>query len=147
MTEKPILRWSAKPGATGYRVNLSKNGGEPVSSPILPANQTSWTPSENLSPNETYEWEVEALRDGELLAKAPAPPEPEARFRVLDPAARSALDQQRAKFGSSHLVMGLAYAKAGLVAEARSEFEQLAKENPESPLPQKLLAGLTNPRN
>ncbi len=144
VTEKPVLRWSADPGASGYRVNLSKNGGEPISSPILPASQTSWTPNEELSPNETYEWEVEALRDGELLAKAPAPPEPEARFRVLDPAGRAALAQQRGKFSGSHLIMGLAYAKAGLVAEARGEFEQLAKENPENPLPKKLLGGLTN---
>ncbi len=142
VTAKPVLRWSADPGANGYRVNLAKNGGEPISSPILPASQTSWTPDEELSPNEIYEWEVEALRDGELLAKAPAPPEPEAHFRVLDAAGRAALEEQRAKFGESHLIMGLAFAKAGLVAEARGEFEQLAKENPESPLPKKLLASL-----
>lgn len=141
---KPTLRWSAAPGATGYRVNLVKNGGEPIRGPILPPNQTSWMPNEELSPNETYEWEVEALRDGKLLAKAPAPPEPEARFRVLDPAGRAALEEQRAKFSGSHLVMGLAYAKAGLVAEARNEFEQLEKENPENPVPKKLLDGLTN---
>ena len=146
MTENPVLRWSAATGATGYRVNLSGSGGGLITSPLLPANETRWTPTEILSPNETYEWEVEALRDGELLTKAPAPPEPEARFRVLDAVTMSALAEERAKFGSSHLIMGLTYAKAGLVPEARGEFEQLARENPQSPLPKKLLAGLTNPR-
>jgi hypothetical protein len=142
-TEKPLLRWSAEPGATGYRVNLSKSGGELTSSPLLPPGQTTWTPAKNLLPNEVYEWEVEALRDGELLAKAPAPPEPEARFRVLDSATRARLEEQRRKFGGSHLVMGLLYAKAGLLAEARTEFEKLARENPQSELPGKLLTGLT----
>jgi hypothetical protein len=116
-----------------------------VSSPLLPASATTWTPHEPLSPNETYEWEVEALKDGETLAKSPAPPEPEARFRVLDAASRIALQQVREKWGASHLVMGLAYARTGLVAEARREFEELARENPRSPLPKNLLADLTNP--
>jgi hypothetical protein len=143
--ERPTFRWSKEPGATGYRINLVPQGGAVVSSPLLPASATTWTPHEPLSPNETYEWEVEALKDGETLAKSPAPPEPEARFRVLDAASRIALQQVREKWGASHLVMGLAYARAGLVAEARREFEELARENPRSPLPKNLLADLTNP--
>ncbi|MGH8164664.1 MAG: hypothetical protein ACREP1_10055, partial [Rhodanobacteraceae bacterium] len=74
-----------------------------------------------------------------------APPAPEARFAILPNDKRAALEKLRAKFGSSHLLMGVAYAEAGLVAEARAEFEALAEENPQSALPKKLLAGLTNP--
>ncbi|HXA10238.1 MAG TPA: hypothetical protein VNW28_09660 [Chthoniobacterales bacterium] len=143
--ERPVFRWSKEPGATGYRVNLVPPGGAVVSSPLLPASATTWTPHEPLSPNETYEWEVEALKDGETLAKSPAPPEPEARFRVLDAASRSELQQVREKWGVSHLVMGLAYARVGLAAEARHEFQELARENPQTPLPKNLLAGVMDP--
>ncbi|MGH8093683.1 MAG: hypothetical protein ACREIF_09450 [Chthoniobacterales bacterium] len=143
--ERPTFRWSEEPGATSYRVNLVPPGDAVVSSPLLPASATAWTPDEPLSPNETYDWEVEALKDGETLAKSPSPPEPEARFRVLDAASRTGLQQLREKWGASHLVMGLAYARVGLVAEARRELEELVRENPQSALPKNLLTSLTNP--
>jgi hypothetical protein len=142
--ERPVFRWSREPGATDYRVNLVTTGGAVVSSPLLPASATTWLPNESLLPNETYGWEVEALQNGELLAKTPAPPEPEARFRVLDATSRTELNQLREKWSASHLVMGLAYAKTGLVADAQREFEELAQENPQSALPTKLLDSLTN---
>ncbi len=145
--ERPVLRWSGEPGATGYRVNLLPRGGLVQSSPLLPARAHSWSPNESLQPNETYEWEVQAFRGDELLAQAPAPPAPEARFRVLAAATRSELQQARQKWGASHLLMGLADARAGLVAEARDEFEALARANPQSKLPAELLASLTNQRS
>ncbi|HEY5035792.1 MAG TPA: hypothetical protein VII74_01525, partial [Chthoniobacterales bacterium] len=85
-----------------------------------------------------------ASRNGEMLAKAPSPPEPEARFRVLDTATRNSLKALRAKSGGSHLLMGLAYAHAGMRADAEREFEELAHENPTSPLPKNLITSLTN---
>lgn len=144
-SERPAFRWSKAPGATAYRVNLlPRKTGEVTSSPLLAAGTTSWSPNESLLPNETYEWEVEALRDGEVIAKAPSPPEPEARFRVLDAAIQKSLKQLRAKSGGSHLLMGLAYAHAGMRADAQREFEELAHENPNSPLPKNLITSLTN---
>lgn len=146
-TMAPTFRWSREKGATGYRVNLlPKGGGEVISSPLLAAGESSWTPNDPLAEGEIYEWEVEALQNGELLAKAPAPPEPEARFQVLDRAARVELADVRKNFGGSHLVLGLAYAKWGLLAPARAQFEELVRENPQSELPKKLLDGLTAPR-
>jgi hypothetical protein len=144
-TPQPTLRWSQAEGATGYRVNLvSKKGGAVATSPLLGGRTREWKPERSLQPDETYEWEVEALRGGEMIAKAPAPPEPEARFAVLPNDKRQELEKLRAKFGRSHLIMGLAYARTGLHAQAQSEFEQLAKENPQSELAKKLRASLTN---
>jgi Tfp pilus assembly protein PilF len=79
-----------------------------------------------------------------MMAKAPAPPEPEARFAVLPNDKRDDLEKLRAKFGRSHLIMGLAYARTGLLAQAQSEFEQLTKENPKSELAKNLRASLAN---
>ncbi len=144
-TPQPILRWTGAQGATGYRVILTaKNRREAVGSPVLGAESTSWLPTESLQANEIYEWQVEALRDGQMMTKAPAPPAPEARFAILPNEKRKELETLRATFGQSHLVMGLACARAGLLAQARSEFDALAQENPESELPKKFLTSLTN---
>ena len=144
-TPRPTFRWRKKEHATGYRVNLIGQGSENVvSSPVVSAME--WKPQQPLAPGATYEWEVEALRDGELIAKAPAPPEPEARFAILPNDKREELERLRATFGRSHLVMGLGYEKAGLIPQARQEFEALARENPKSDLPRKLIAGLTGQR-
>lgn len=146
-TPRPTLRWQGLAEATGYRVNLAPRGGsEVVSSPLLDARATEWTPDRTLVPNETYDWEVEVLRDGEMIAKAPAPPEPEARFTVLPNDKREELEKLRQEYGRSHLVLGLVYAKAGLLPQARAEFEKLAQENPGNDLPKRLLEGLTHSR-
>ena len=89
------------------------------------------------------EWEVEALRGDDLIAKAPAPPAPEARFAVLPNDKAQELQRLRRQLHGSHLLLGLAYARAGLLPEARTEFEALTRENPQSPLPQNLLASLS----
>ena len=125
-------------------MNLARrNGGEIVTSPSLGADTTEWTPSQSLQPGEVYEWEVEALRADELIAKTPAPPESEARFAILPNDQQKELQRLRMELGKSHLLLGLAYARAGLVPEARSEFQQLVQENPRSQLPKSLLASLT----
>ncbi len=139
---RPVFHWSDEPGATGYRVNFVTKAGAVTSSSLLAGTATSWTPNESLAPNQNYEWEVEAWRGDTLLAKAPAPPAPEAHFRVIDPATRSALQQLLEKSGGSHLLMGLAYAQAGLQADAQRELEAFASENPQSPLPKNLLSSL-----
>jgi hypothetical protein len=144
-TTRPTLRWKAAPNATGYRINLApKGGGEVVTSPVLGAALREWQPNESLEPGETYDWEVEALRDGEMIAKVPAPPAPEARFAILPNERREELERLRRQFGDSHLLMGVAYAETGLVSQARAQFEKLAEENPQSEFPKKLLASLTN---
>ena len=122
---------------------MRRSGGEIVTSPSLGPDTSDWTPSQALQPGEVYEWEVEALRADELIAKAPAPPEPEARFAVLPNDKQQDLQRLRAELGKSHLLLGLAYARAGLVPEARAEFQQLVQENPRSQLPKSLLASLT----
>lgn len=143
-SDHPVFHWSVKPGATGYRVNLVDKAGATTSSPLLAASATTWTQNHALAPNETYTWTVEAWRDGDLLAKTPAATEADARFRVIAPATRAALQQLRDKSGGSHLLMGLAYAHAGLQADARRELEAFAKENSQSPLPKNLLNSLAS---
>lgn len=143
-SDRPVFRWNAKAGATGYRVSVAGKAGIITRSPLLAGSATSWQPNEPILPNDTDTWTVEAWRDDALLAQAPPPPGSGARFRVLDPATRAALQQLRETSGGAHLLMGVAYARAGLRADAQRELEAFKNENSRSPLPKNLLSSLAS---
>jgi len=93
-----------------------------------------WTAPADLPRGRTYTWQVATTIDGRRVV-APAPPDPPARFRVVDQQTADAIASAR-----SHLVRGMLAYEAGAIADARREFEQLAAENPSSPIPLKLIA-------
>lgn len=133
---RPLLRWTARVGATGYVVTLrNERTGETVSGPSTTG--LSWTPDPPLQPGETYSWQVSAAV-GRSEEVAPAPPAPAARFRVVASAEAARL----ASLPASHLTRGVAYAHAGLLDEAADEFRRLAAQNPDSPLVQQFLRQL-----
>jgi hypothetical protein len=86
-------------------------------------------------------WMVEAAI-ADRHVRAPAPNKPFATFRVLDELEAKEVGAMRTLWGSSHLVMGLTYAKLGLVREAGKEFRELAAINPESAAAKSLLASV-----
>jgi len=47
---------------------------------------------------------------------------------------------------SSHLALGIFYARVGLVTDAEREFQKLIQLNPQSDLPRKLLQSVRNLR-
>jgi hypothetical protein len=93
-----------------------------------------WTPPADLPRGRTYTWQVAATIDGRRVV-APAPPDPPAQFRVIDQKTADAIASAR-----SHLIAGMLAYDAGAIADARREFEQLAAQNPSSPIPTKLIA-------
>ena len=134
---QPELQWTPVKGATRYRVILADvaSGAEQQVEVTGPT----WTPPTPLAEGAVYEWEVYALGDGEELAKAPLPPLPEARFRILTAEARHDMEQARAGFRDSPLLLGIAAAEAGLLREAEAQFQRLVAEQPESQLARDLL--------
>jgi hypothetical protein len=84
-----------------------------------------------------YSWQVKALRDGAEIT-SPRPPAPQAKFRILDQAKASEISRAKRSYGSSHLVLGMLYADAGLLREAEQEFRFLLKANPNSEIARKL---------
>jgi hypothetical protein len=71
--------------------------------------------------------------------RAPAPNKPFATFRILSTEQAREIRRTREEWGDSHLLMGLIYAKAGLIAEAEREFRELASANPDSVTARNLL--------
>lgn len=142
---RPVLRWQPHPRARAYTVVIFTDRLEQVAASGQ-LHATTWTPAIDLKAGITYQWQVTALTpDGPALT--PAPPQPEARFRVLSVAQRQTLDQQLAEAGSSNLLRGLALTRAGLLDEAESAFSALSAANPASTIPRNLLTSLRQLRD
>lgn len=135
---RPQFEWKPLAGAQEYQVRVFDQDFRSVAtSPRLSRN--SWDPDADLQRSKIYVWSVVAFKDGQEI-EAPAPPAPEARFQVVDSSRLQEIQSFRS--ANSHLLLGLACANAGLIPEARREFESLLQENPDSPLAKNLLASL-----
>jgi anti-sigma factor RsiW len=127
---QPVFRWSPHAGARSYVVTIYGPDFEQVmASPTL--TETTWTPAAPLKPGVTYQWQVMADTP-EGAVRAPAPPAPDARFRVIGAAAGKTLDRDLARAGSSQMMKGLLLAQAGVLDEAEQAFEALQAANPSS---------------
>jgi hypothetical protein len=122
---RPQFSWTAPTGAmtgaTRYSVTVfDERFREVTKSGSLKT--TTWTPRQNLPRGRVLAWQVTAVtRDGTAIS--PAPPQPEARFVVLDAATVARLAKERARLATEPIALGLVLAKAGLFAEADSVFQ------------------------
>jgi hypothetical protein len=137
-SDRPTFKWEAMPGATSYRVYVGDADNRAVvSSAELSSSITEWTPSTSLPRGKVYTWAVIAKVNGNDII-APAADQPEMKFKVLSADALQELTTLQAS-ARSHLVMGLFYARVGMVEEAERELRTLARQNPVSPITLKLL--------
>ena len=140
MSDRPTFRWSPMEGATVYVVEVYDSKFNLVAaSPELTSH--SWAAAQSLSRGKVYSWQVKAIKEGQEL-KAPRPPAPQARFRILDRAKANELAKAKRDYPSSHLALGLLYAEAGLLNEAEAELRALQKANPDSEIARSLLSRL-----
>jgi hypothetical protein len=146
LTNRPAFKWTRLDGASGYVVEIYDAQFKLVaSSPSL--TDVSWT-APQLARGQVYSWQVKATRDEQELI-APRPQASQAKFRILDKAATAEIARARRDYASSHLLLGLLYARYGLLAEAEQEFRALQKANPDSPnseVARKLMASVSGPR-
>jgi hypothetical protein len=137
LSDRPTFRWSQLNGATGYLVEVyDERLGLATASPQI--TDHSWTAPQPLKRGEIYYWQVKAVKDGREV-KSPRAPAPQAKFRILDAARANELAQARRAYASWRLILGVLYAKAGLLDEAEREFRALQEDNPNSELVQRLL--------
>jgi hypothetical protein len=137
---RPVFEWQRLAGATEYIVMIKDlASGAEIESPST--SNTTWLPEMQLVRGHQYAWMVEANVEARRV-RAPAPGRAFATFKVLD--AQQALEISRARkmYGDSHLVMGLIYARAGLLHEAEKEFGVLLSANPDSSTAKSLLANV-----
>lgn len=135
LSNRPKFSWQSLPEAESYVVDIyDKNYNKIATSGQI--RTTEWSTA--IERGQTYLWQVTAVKDGEAIV-APRRPEPEAKFTVLDRQKAGELERLRRRFPRSNLLLGIAYAEAGLVDDAAREFEKLAKQNPQSKIAIKFL--------
>lgn len=135
--QQPELRWPAKQGATSI-VTVSSRGEEIARSGELAAAR--WRVPVALRRGRMYTWQVR-IEGGEEPVVLPAPPAPPAIFRVLSAREHEELLRARAEAAGDRLLLGVLYARAGLVEEARRELAAHARET-RDPLTARLLRQL-----
>ena len=141
LSDQATFQWHELAGATGYVVSIfDSNFNKITSSPAL--RHPSWT-SPQLVRGRTYSWQVTATKDGKEIV-SPAPPAPTAKFKILERAKADELS--RAKQTNSHLLLGVLYARDGLLNEAEREFRELARKNPDSSVARNLLRSVQTQR-
>jgi len=139
-SSEPTFRWEPYAGAPVYVVKVFDSDFKEVAK-SLSQTATSWKVPLSLIRGSVYTWQVTAVKNGEEF-KSPTAPAPQVRFKVL---AQDRLDEIARVQNSkpvSHLVLGIVYAEAGLLEDARREFRSLSKVNPDSRVIQKLLQEL-----
>ncbi len=134
---RPTFRWSPLPQGGSYRVMVFDRGFHLVADSGEIAG-TSWTPDRPLPAGAVYSWQVKARRL-EAEAIAPGAASPEALFRVLGAEQAAAVGSAARAAGSSHLALGVLYARAGLADDAERELASAAREGPESEAARRLL--------
>jgi hypothetical protein len=136
--DRPVFKWERLNEAESYRVYVSDFRNRKVAdSGILASTETQWSPQLPLKRGEVYSWAVGAALNGEEVI-SPSASEPEVKFRILSEEKMRELNLLKGTT-NSHLALGVFYAQAAMLAEAESEFQQLANKNPDSPTVQRLL--------
>ena len=140
MSDRPTFRWSRLEGASDYVVEIYDEQFKLVTT-SPPVTTSSWTATQSLPRGQTYSWQVKAVKDGQETT-VPRPPAPQAKFRVIDQAKANELARAKRAFGSSHLMLAMLYAEAGLLREAEQELRVLQRANPQSEIVRKLMRQL-----
>jgi anti-sigma factor RsiW len=143
-SDRPAFHWSELSGAAGYIVAVyDSNFREAATSPLLSA--TEWRPPLPLKRGGIYVWQVRALKDGDEI-RIPPPDSPDAKFKILERTKAEELESAKQSHADSHLLLGLLYAKAGLLDSAEREFQVLVETNPKSQVAQNLLQSVKSLR-
>jgi hypothetical protein len=142
-SQSPRFEWTALPAATSYAVSVFDANLDKIAQ-SGPLTATEWTPTQPLPRGRTYLWQVRARTPaGDVIA--PAPPTPESRFRVLDPAEADRVVAWRERYAGSPLALGVLFAHAGLLEEAERYLKDVVAANPSSSPAQQLLASVQEP--
>ena len=128
--ERPRLEWSPADSASEYRASVFDERFNMVATSGW-LHETFWTVDTPLPRGLSYVWQITA-RVGDREVVAPAPPQPESRFKVTSVEQSAQLADLRKRAGDSHLALAVLLADAGVLDEAERELTLARTANPES---------------
>lgn len=117
--DRPPLSWKPVAGARYVVTILADDETVATSDPLTDAY---WRPPHSLLRDKTYNWQVE-IRKGTTSTIIPAPPQPEALFRIADAPTLASMEAARRAHPGDHLLLGILYARAGMKSRALSELD------------------------
>lgn len=136
LSSHPTFRWESLRGATNYTVSIYDNNGSLVTtSNSLSATSWKLPDVKRLARGRIYSWEVTATKDGEKISS-------QAKFKVLEESKANEVVAARKQHQGFHLLLGIVYARVGLVDQAETEFQIVLRENPESDVAQRLMQSI-----
>ena len=135
--DRPTFRWRPLGGAGSYTVSVFDSNFDLVMR-SAPQTATQWSPPRPLQRGRIYFWEVTALKDGRETI-SPVAPAPRAQFKIVEVETLGEINRVKRERPDSHLVLGILYARAGLLEDAEREFRRLADANPRSQVARRLL--------
>jgi hypothetical protein len=142
--ERPTLEWSPAGDASAYRVSVFDERFNMVATSGW-QKETHWTLERALPRGSSYVWQITA-RIGDREVVAPAPPQPESRFKVTSVEQSAQLAELRKRAGDSHLALAVLLAEAGVLDEAERELTLARTANPESSAVKRLQVSLSSLR-
>jgi hypothetical protein len=139
---QPVFEWTPVADGASYTVSVFTEELEKIAEGVVQFGVT-WTPAQALPAGRRLLWQVRA-RAGDREILIPQPPSPQARFRTLTDEEARQVEAAEARYAASPLALALAYARAGLIDEARAALEGFAAANPGSADVQRLIASLSS---
>jgi len=126
--DRPQFRWGAVPEATAYQVAIFDEDFRKVAeSPWIAA--PAWQPEQPLLRGRIYNWQVTARLATSTIV-APAPPDAEARFQVVDREMATLVETARREHPSNHLLLAILCARAAALDDVGAELDAFAAGDP-----------------
>lgn len=122
---RPQFRWRGVAGAS-YVVQVYTSALQRVAQSAV-LHETEWLLPHDLDRGRDYTWQIQIRRDGQVT-HAPRPPDPPARFHILD--ADAVREIAAAAATGRHFVLAVVEARYGLLAEAERELAASTAEVP-----------------
>jgi len=120
-TTRPTFTWNARSGDRSTVLVLAGDR-EVARSESLTTG--TWRTPLDLPRGVTYTWQVEIDKNGELEVIPSLPARPP-QFHILDAATFAEIEAARRQHPSDPLFLGIIYARAGLIDEARTELRRV----------------------
>jgi len=133
-TTRPAFIWNAE---KGDRSTVFVLAGDREVARSKPLTTGTWRAPFDLPRGVTYTWQVEIDRNGELDVIPSLPAQPP-QFHILDAATLAEIEAARRHHAADPFFLGIIYARAGMVEEARAELRRV-REGDDAPAAQRLL--------
>lgn len=143
-SDRPQFEWRPLAGADRYVVTVFDERANEVTR-SQPTSELTWTPAQPLARDRTYIWQVTATHGAETIV-APAAPAPPARFHVIDGKTAGMLRRLEADRPTSHLLLGVLNAQAGVIDAAVEHLERVPETDPNAATARRLVDALNAAR-